>query len=87
MYQYSNYPPDIVESRHGSWNGIQSRKHQMKQLYMSTSSANEFVVLGGLEILKSNGERVAMRFCAAVAVEQNEEGTVRIASYDAFAVR
>ncbi|KAK5079298.1 hypothetical protein LTR64_002279 [Lithohypha guttulata] len=76
---------EILQSRQSSWNGIESRKHTLKQLYKNTNGANEFLVLGNLELAKVNGHVTDSRFCANASVEQNEDGMVRFVSYEAFA--
>lgn len=78
---------DIEASREKSWDGVASRKHTMSSLYTSINHPQQFVVLGTLELLLDDAkDALKMRFCAKLDVEQNGEGTAKIAQYEAFAI-
>ncbi len=78
---------EIEASREKSWIGVESRTHTVHGLYKSLQKAQQFVVLGSLEIhLADDKGTLTMRFCSKLDVRQRSDAMV-IVRYEAFAVR
>ena len=77
---------EIEASREKSWIGVDSRTHTVHGLYRSTQKAQQFVLLGSLEIRLANEKgTLTRRFCSKLDMRQTSDA-VEIVRYEAFAV-